>query len=135
MRDGTRWVPAIAAVPMACVRSVNMMKMSVVNLKDATERLSEHWSPSSRANSSGTSMMAKTSFFVVKGSLVIQYEYCTVALKEGDFHIVPKGVKYNPLAEEECWIALIEPVSTKHTGDVVSKQMKAIEGQLGPAHA
>jgi hypothetical protein len=22
------------------------------------------------------------------------------------------------LAEEECWIALIEPVTTKHTGDI-----------------
>jgi mannose-6-phosphate isomerase-like protein (cupin superfamily) len=70
-------------------------------------------------------------FYVVKGQLVIQYEDGAVTLDEGDFHIVPKGVMHNPVAEDECWIALIETVSTKHTGDVVSERTRTIAAQLG----
>jgi hypothetical protein len=40
---------------------------------------------------------------------------------------------HNPLAEQECWIALIEPVSTKHTGDLVTERTRTIEDQLGAA--
>ena len=42
-----------------------------------------------------------------------------------------KGTMHNPVAEEECWIALIETVTTKHTGDVVTDKTKSIEQQLG----
>jgi len=38
---------------------------------------------------------------------------------------------HNPVAEEECWIVLIEPVSTKHTGDVLTERTRSIEEQLG----
>jgi len=69
-------------------------------------------------------------FYVLGGSLIIQYEDGAVTLNEGDFHIVPKGVMHNPVAEDECWIALIETMSTKHTGDVVTEQTKSIEDQL-----
>lgn len=70
-------------------------------------------------------------FYVIKGQLEIQYEGYRVALGEGDFHVVPRGVMHNPLAREECWIALIEPVATKHTGDVISERTKSIDDQLG----
>jgi len=70
-------------------------------------------------------------FYVLKGSLVIEYEDDQVVLNEGDFHVVPKGVMHNPVAEDECWIALIETVSTKHTGDVTIDKTKSIEQQLG----
>jgi mannose-6-phosphate isomerase-like protein (cupin superfamily) len=69
-------------------------------------------------------------FLVVKGRLVLRYEDRDVELREGDFHIVPKGVLHNPLAEEECWLMLVETVSTKHTGDVVTPLTRTIEEQL-----
>jgi hypothetical protein len=37
---------------------------------------------------------------------------------------------HNPVAEEECWIALIETVTTQHTGDVVTPLTKTISQQL-----
>jgi hypothetical protein len=37
---------------------------------------------------------------------------------------------HNPVAEEECWIVLIEPVTTKHTGDVDSPLTKSLAQQL-----
>ncbi|WP_088346103.1 MULTISPECIES: cupin domain-containing protein [Rhodomicrobium] len=70
-------------------------------------------------------------FYIVKGRLVIQYEDKAVTLNQGDFHVVPKGVMHNPVAEEECWIALIETVTTAHTGDVVTERTKSLEDQLG----
>ncbi len=124
------------------------MKMPVVNLKDEAARLDEYWSPRvvGRINDQyvkvaklkGEFVWHKHDeedelFFVVRGSLVIRYEDSAGMLNEGDFHIVPKGVMHNPAAEEECWIALIEPVSTKHTGGTVSERTKSIEEQLGAA--
>ena len=70
-------------------------------------------------------------FYILRGQLVIEYESDRVVLEEGDFHVVPKGAMHNPVAEEECWIALIETVTTKHTGDVVTDRTKSLEQQLG----
>ena len=69
-------------------------------------------------------------FYIVQGSLVIKYRDREVLLQEGDIHIVPKGTEHFPVADEECWIMLIEPKSTKHTGVVISKQTKSIKSQL-----
>ena len=70
-------------------------------------------------------------FYILKGRLIIEYEDDHVILNEGDFHVVPRGAMHNPVAEEECWITLIETVSTKHTGDVLIDKTKSIEQQLG----
>jgi quercetin dioxygenase-like cupin family protein len=70
-------------------------------------------------------------FFVVRGHLKIEYEGGRVVeLPAGSMHVVPRGTRHNPVAEEECWIMLVEPVETKHTGDVASPLTKTIEDQL-----
>ncbi|MBD2069733.1 cupin domain-containing protein [Leptolyngbya sp. FACHB-671] len=69
-------------------------------------------------------------FHVVKGHLVIQFEDDVVELEEGDFCVVPKGMMHNPVAEDECWIVLIETVTTQHTGDIETPLTKTIEQQL-----
>jgi len=69
-------------------------------------------------------------FLVVRGRLKIQLEDGDVELGPGDFHVVPKGVRHNPVAADECWVMLIETVSTRHTGDVQSPLTKTIEQQL-----
>jgi quercetin dioxygenase-like cupin family protein len=51
-------------------------------------------------------------------------------LSEGDMHVVPKGVRHNPVAEDECWVMLVEPVATKHTGDVVADKTRSLDEQL-----
>ena len=43
--------------------------------------------------------------------------------------IVPKGLRHRPIATEECWLALIEPVATTHTGDAVTPITRSIEEQ------
>jgi len=71
-------------------------------------------------------------FIVLAGSLRIEYEDDdqTVELNPGDFHVVPKGVMHNPVCEDECLVVLIEPMSTQHTGDIVTEKTKTIEEQL-----
>ncbi|GAB2454361.1 mannose-6-phosphate isomerase-like protein (cupin superfamily) [Conyzicola lurida] len=73
-------------------------------------------------------------FVVVYGSLRIQLEGDReVALEAGDFYVVPKGVRHNPVAAEEVGIVLIETVTTTHTGDVVIDRTVPIDRQLGSA--
>jgi len=32
--------------------------------------------------------------------------------------VVPKGVEHKPIADEEVHVMLVEPIETKHTGEV-----------------
>ena len=60
-------------------------------------------------------------FYVVKGRLFIDLESETIDLKEGQMTIIRRGTKHRPRTKEECWIMLVEPESTKHTGDIESE--------------
>lgn len=71
-------------------------------------------------------------FLVVSGTLRIQLEdRPDVHLAPGEFFVVPKGVRHNPVADEEVEIVLIETVTTAHTGDVVVARTVPIDAQLG----
>lgn len=59
-------------------------------------------------------------FLIMKGSLKIDFEGESVTLHEGEMLVIPRGVEHRPVAEEEAWILLFEPQSTKHTGEVKS---------------
>jgi mannose-6-phosphate isomerase-like protein (cupin superfamily) len=70
-------------------------------------------------------------FLVRKGTLTIRYrDRPDVVLGEGDFHVVPKGVEHMPVAKDECWVVLVEPAATKHTGETVSAISKSIDEQM-----
>ena len=71
-------------------------------------------------------------FFIPKGRLRIEMEQGSVELREGEMFIVPKGVRHNPVAEEECHLLLIERKSTLHTGDVVTDKTRSVAEQLRP---
>jgi mannose-6-phosphate isomerase-like protein (cupin superfamily) len=61
-------------------------------------------------------------FLVVKGHLVIKLKDGDVALDEGEFVIIPKGVEHCPVAEEEVQIVLLEPKTTSNTGNVQNER-------------
>ena len=71
-------------------------------------------------------------FLVLKGRLRIELEGSIVELGEGEMYIVPKGVRHNPVAEEECQIMLIERKSTLHTGTVTTERTRSLAEQLRP---
>ena len=117
----------------------------VVSLGTAAEKLSDYWSPHVVGSVDDSYVkVAKIKgsltwhsheledelFLVLKGRLRIELEDRAVELKEGDMFVVPKGVRHNPVAEEECHILLFERKSTAHTGDVVIERTRSIAEQL-----
>jgi mannose-6-phosphate isomerase-like protein (cupin superfamily) len=118
--------------------------LAVQNLLAAFERVTEYWSPKVIGKVNDQLLKAAKIkgelvwhahdredelFYVVKGSMRIELEDGVAPLREGDFFTVPKGVRHNPVADEECWILLIESASTKHTGDEVTPLTRSIEEQ------
>lgn len=116
-----------------------------MNIEQQFDRVTELWSPRviGRVNDQyvkiakvhGQFMWHKHDdedelFLVVKGHLKIQLEDGDIDLDPGEIHIVPKGTMHNPVADEECWLLLVETVTTKHTGDVESSRTRSIEEQL-----
>ena len=71
-------------------------------------------------------------FFILKGKLKIEMESGTVELTEGQSFVVPKGVRHNPVAEEECHVLLIERKTTLHTGREVTDKTRTLQDQLRP---
>jgi mannose-6-phosphate isomerase-like protein (cupin superfamily) len=71
-------------------------------------------------------------FFILKGKLKIEMESGTVELSEGQTLVVPKGVRHNPVAEEECHLMLSERKTTPHTGNEVTDKTRNVEHQLRP---
>jgi mannose-6-phosphate isomerase-like protein (cupin superfamily) len=121
--------------------------MDPVNLAAELQKVTEHWSPRvvGRVNDQYVKVAKLLGEFVwhahdqedelfqvVYGRLRIQLEGDReVVLGPGDFYVVPRGVRHNPIAEEEVGIVLIETVTTAHTGDVVTERTVPLDRQLG----
>jgi len=71
-------------------------------------------------------------FLVLQGHLRIEMEGTSVELDEGELFVVPKGVRHNPVAENECHLLLIERKSTLHTGTTVTDKTRSVADQLRP---
>lgn len=69
-------------------------------------------------------------FYILKGTLRIEMESGTIELNAGDAYVVPKGVRHNPIADEECHLMLIERKSTLHTGAEITGKTRSLEEQL-----
>lgn len=122
------------------------MKKNIVSPLQLAESLSEYWSPKviSEVDSSYVKVAKLKGslvwhdhpgedelFLILKGSLVIEYEDRKVNLQTGDLHVVPKGMKHNPIAEKECLVMLVEKKSTLHTGNLNTPDSRSIDEQLG----
>jgi len=71
-------------------------------------------------------------FYVLRGSLKMEMEGGTVVLAEGDAFVVPKGVRHNPIADQECHVMVIERKTTLHTGNEITEKTRSIAEQLRP---
>ena len=57
-------------------------------------------------------------FIVIEGTMKIEFEERTLTLCAGEMHVVPKGTRHKPYAEQECKVMLVEPRGVINTGDV-----------------
>lgn len=107
--------------------------MNKINLTEKFSLFNDHWHPRIIGELNGQLVkLAKLEgefiwhnhadedelFYIAKGTLKIEFRDKTVELNQGEMIIVPKGVDHKPIAEEEVWVMLFEPKSTKHTGEV-----------------
>ena len=110
--------------------------MPAINVFEKFGKFQEHWTPKLIAELNGQAVkLAKVSgefvwhdhadedelFLVFKGRLFIDlWEGETITLGEGELYVVPRGVRHRPRTEagREAWIMLLEPLTTRHTGDV-----------------
>ena len=77
-------------------------------------------------------------FLVLRGALTIGRavdDGGPVTVRVGEVFVVPRGVRHNTSAEEETWLALIETVTTQHTGAEQTPMTRSVEQQLGSASA
>jgi mannose-6-phosphate isomerase-like protein (cupin superfamily) len=123
------------------------MNPSATDIADALAQVTAHWTPRvvGRVNDQYVKVAKLLGelvwhahdeedemFLVVYGSLRIQLDGADdVDLEPGQFFVVPKGVRHNPVAEEEVGIVLIETVTTAHTGSEQTDRTVPIERQLG----
>lgn len=73
-------------------------------------------------------------FLVLKGALTIgrsDQDGGPVTLGPGEALVVPRGLRHNTSASEETLIALIETISTQHTGSEQTPLTRSIAEQLG----
>ena len=124
------------------------MRDAPVNLEAACAGLTELWSPRvvGRVNDQYIKVARVQGefpwhahecedemFLVLRGCLRIgrsEEDGGPVEVRVGESFVVPRGVRHNTSAVEETWIALIETVTTRHSGDEVTPMTKSIEEQM-----
>ncbi len=69
-------------------------------------------------------------FLVVHGRLRMRFRDRDVWVEEGEFLIVPRGVEHLPVAEVETHVLLLEPASTRNTGNLENERTVANPARL-----
>lgn len=115
--------------------------MKKINIPSAYGRIPETWQPhlAGRVNGQDVRLArikgafefhrhagVEEAFLVVKGRFVMRFRDQDVAMEEGDFLVVPPDTEHMPVAEDECWILLIEPAGESNTGDKVTARTRTV---------
>jgi len=109
--------------------------MKKINLEQKFSLFNEHWTPKIIAELNDYQIkIVKVEgdfvwhdhsdtdefFFVIEGTLFIEFESETMELNAGELYVVPKGVQHRPFAHGECKVMLIEPRGVVNTGEASS---------------
>lgn len=107
--------------------------MGKVNIKQKLSLIKEHWKPIivGELNRQQVRLVKVKGefvmhhhdnedelFLVLSGKLKMDYGDRIVDIDEGEFIIVPKGVRHCPIAEKETHLLLFESETVLNTGDV-----------------
>lgn len=107
--------------------------MNKVNINEKLNLITEYWKPIivgelneqqvRLVKIKGEFVMHKHNnedelFLVIKGSFKMDYGDKMVDINEGEFIIIPRGVRHRPIADKEAHLLLFEPETVLNTGDV-----------------
>ncbi|MGU9939145.1 cupin domain-containing protein [Empedobacter brevis] len=113
--------------------------MNKVTLSEKFSLFSEYWSPKIVGKLNGQHVkLVKLNgefvwhkhdnedemFFVIDGTLKIEFRDKIITLHKDEFLIIPKGTEHKPVAEEEVLVMLFEPATTLNTGDAENQLTK-----------
>ncbi len=111
--------------------------IQTINIKEKLTKVTEYWHPGIVGELNESHLkLAKLKgeflwhhhdtedelFMVIKGSLVIKLQDGAVHIGEGEFAIIPHGVEHMPVTAEEVHVLLMEPMSTRNTGNVENER-------------
>ncbi len=114
--------------------------MEKVTVADRLAGIHEHWRPQVVAELNGQVVrLVKVLgefvwhhhehedelFYVVDGSLRLEFRDRSVTLNAGEMLVVPRGVEHRPVAEQEVSLLLFEPAETRNTGNVYHERLTA----------
>jgi len=108
------------------------MNMKKINISEKLSLFNDFWNPRIVGELNGQQVkLAKLKgefiwhkhgnedelFYVLEGTLKIEFCDSVVVVGPNEFIIVPKGVEHKPVAEEEVSVMLFEPKTTVNTGN------------------
>ena len=127
--------------------------MDVISLDEKFGLIDEHWRPKLVASLNGQEVkLVKCQgvfpwhhhededelFLVWNGTFKVEYRDRNripedvrdriVELKQGEMHVVPRGIEHRTLADEVCEVIIFEPAATRNTGNVVDEAFTAPNG-------
>jgi len=118
---------------------MSKMENKVVNVQEKLDSFSDHWNPRIIGELNGQYVkVAKLKdefifhhhenedelFYVLKGTLIMDFENESKEIKAGEFLIVPRGVSHRPRAIGEVELMLFEPATTLNTGNTNNDRTK-----------
>lgn len=108
------------------------MSIDKVNVYEKLSQFSEYWSPKvvGELNMQHVKLvkfkgefvwhqheLEDEMFMVLEGEFEMHLRDKIIALRKGEFLIVPRGTEHKPVATEEVHVLLFEPATTLNTGD------------------
>ena len=118
------------------------MQIETINLAEKFSRFSEQWQPKIVGELNDAYVkLAKLQgefvwhhhdeedelFMVIQGRLLIKLRDRDLWIGEGELAIIPRGVEHCPVADEEAHVLMLEPKSTRNTGNV--KNERTVEAE------
>lgn len=114
--------------------------MEKVILKEKLALIAEHWRPKVVGELNGQEVklvkfkgslvwhhheLADELFLGIAGEFRVEFRDRVVAMRPGDFIIVPRGVEHRTVADEEAAALVFEPAATRNTGNVLHPEFTA----------
>lgn len=128
MADSPRMPPSISPLKLAATLTERWSPRVIAEVDDAHVKVAKvHGTLAWHSHDDEDEL-----FYILKGHLRIELEDGVVELDEGEMFVVPKGVRHNPVAEQECLLLLLERKTTRHTGTVVTDKTRSLADQLRP---
>ncbi len=108
--------------------------MNSINILEKLDLVDSLWNPEVIAKPNGQQVkLAKikgeyiwdncknqdTLFYVLKGTMFMEYRDRKIEVNPGEMIVVPKGMEHRPVTQEEVWILMFEPTNVNEPKRII----------------